>query len=63
MRNLFGLIGLLLFIPLYVLGVMWVATQYIDGTNILIQTVFYLVAGIIWTWPAIQVIKWIKKPR
>ncbi|MBZ0217126.1 MAG: DUF2842 domain-containing protein [Fimbriimonadaceae bacterium] len=63
MRNLIGLVALLLFIPLYILAIMWLAAKYVDGSNIFVQTVFYLVAGVIWTWPAMQIITWIKKPR
>ena len=63
MRNLIGLIVLLAFIPAYILAIMWLAAQFIDGTNIFVQTIFYLTAGVIWSWPAMQVIIWIKKPR
>ncbi len=63
MRDLIGTIALLAFIPIYIAAILWLAAQFIDGTNVLIQTVFYLAAGVVWTWPAKTIILWMKKPR
>ena len=44
---------------LYVIAVVVVADYVPD--HILAETVFYVVAGIIWIWPAISVIGWARR--
>ncbi len=63
MRNFIGLIGLVLFVPIYIFFVVWLVAPLVEDANTFVQTLFYLVAGIVWTWPAIIIIRWTRKPR
>ena len=63
MRTAIGMFVLLLFIPVYIVAVVWLAAQLVEDRNVFIQTIYYVVAGVLWAWPAIWLITWIKKPR
>ena len=53
----------MVFIPLYALFVMAIAGLMLPGRSILVQTVFFLVTGLIWILPAGWLMAWMLRPR
>lgn len=61
-RKFFGGILLLGFIAGYAVGAMALAVDVIGETNKLTELVFYVVAGILWIFPARMIIAWMQRP-
>lgn len=61
-RKLIGTIVLLFFVPTYALVVMTIAAARLPGTTGLEQSVFFLIAGLLWIIPAGIVIRWMQRP-
>ena len=62
-RKVAGTALLVIFVPLYALFVMTIATARLPGTSILVQTVFFAVAGLVWILPAGAIIWWMGRTR
>lgn len=62
-RKITGTVMLLLFIPFYAMLVVIVAVGHLPGTSILVQTVFFAIAGLIWVVPAGLIIRWMLRPE
>lgn len=60
-RKLFGGLGLVLGLTLYVLAVSIVTTALFP-TNLLAQTAVYAVAGVAWAFPVRGLIIWMNRP-
>jgi hypothetical protein len=61
-RKLFGAAFLAVFVPFYALTVMSIAGARLPGSSILMQTVFYAIAGLLWVLPAGVVVTWMQRP-
>ncbi len=61
-RQVIGAAGLLLFIPFYALIAMRLATDLVLDASILVQTLYFLVAGLLWVIPAGGIIYWMQRP-
>ena len=59
-RRTIGFFILLIGLALYIMGASLIGEK-LNNSSILIQTLYYLVAGILWIFPANQIIKWINK--
>ncbi len=57
LRNLFGLLLLLVGLVVYALAVMQIGAGMAQAP-IWIQTPFYMIAGIAWLWPARLLLRW-----
>ena len=57
-RKVAGTAMLVIFVPLYALFVMTIASTRLPGASILAQTVFFAVAGLVWIVPAGAIIAW-----
>ena len=57
-RKVAGTAMLVIFVPLYALFVMTIATARLPRTSILVQTAFFAVAGLVWIVPAGAIIAW-----
>ena len=53
---------LVVFVPAYALFAMSVASHRLAGTSILVQTIFFAIAGLIWVVPAGAIIAWMQRP-
>ena len=62
-RKVAGTAMLVIFVPLYALFVMTIASSRLPGTSILAQTVFFAVAGLVWIVPAGAIIAWMLRPE
>lgn len=62
LRQVIGTMLLVIFVTIYSLLAMSVAAARLPGTSILVQTIYYAVAGLIWVLPAGLIIRWIKRP-
>ena len=61
-RKIVGAALLLVFIPLYALVVVTVATARLPDKPILVQTLFFAIFGLIWIVPAGAIIAWMQRP-
>lgn len=61
-RKLIGTVVMLVFIFTYALFAMAVAEGRITAAPKLIQTVAYIVLGLIWVVPLMPLIRWMAKP-
>ena len=61
-RKLVGTVALALFIPVYAMFVMTIAAARLPGTGVLVQTLFFLVGGLLWVLPAGWIIRWMQRP-
>jgi ABC-type Na+ efflux pump permease subunit len=61
-RKLIGTIVLLAFICLYALFAMAIAEGRITQAPKLLQTLAYIVLGLIWVLPVMPLIRWMAKP-
>lgn len=61
-RKLIGAAVLAVFVPFYAMVAMTIAAAKLPGTPILIQTIFYAVAGLLWVIPAGALISWMQRP-
>ncbi len=61
-RKLIGTIVLLAFIIVYALVAMAIAEGRIRDAPALIQTVVYIVLGLVWVLPVMPLIRWMERP-
>jgi hypothetical protein len=59
LRIPFGVLALLLALVLYAVGVAW-ASQWIGQLPVLVQTVIYLVLGVVWLLPLKRFLVWME---
>jgi hypothetical protein len=59
LRIPFGVLALLLALALYAVGVAW-ASQWIGQLHVLLQTVIYLVLGVVWLLPLKRFLVWME---
>ena len=57
-----GILGLLAGLGIYAGVVMW-ASQWIGQTHVLVQTVIYLVLGVVWLLPLKRFLIWMETGR
>ena len=62
-RKLIGTVTLMLFVPFYALVAMSVASVRLANASVFEQTIFFLVAGLIWLIPAGAIIWWMERPE
>jgi hypothetical protein len=62
LRTLVGAIALGLFIPLYAMTAMVIASAKLPGATVLIQTLAYAVLGLLWVLPAGAIVAWMARP-
>ena len=62
LRKLLGAALLILFVPFYALVAMTIGAAKLPGTSILVQTLYFAIAGLIWVIPAGMIIKWMQRP-
>ncbi|WP_293949627.1 DUF2842 domain-containing protein [Sneathiella sp.] len=60
-RKIFGLLALLVMLTLYCAGCVFVAVQYLPDSK-LAELIFYPLAGIVWVFPAIRIVRWMQAP-
>lgn len=61
MRKITGLLALLLMLVLYCGGCVYIAVQFLPE-NGFVEFIFYTVAGILWIFPAMRIIRWMYAP-
>lgn len=61
-RKLVGTIILAVFLPLYALIAMIIASARLPEASPLTQTIYFAVAGLIWVIPAGALIAWMQRP-
>ena len=57
-RKLIGMIGLLVYLTGYCIAVVAVFAAWMTEQNILLQTAFYVTAGLLWLLPARRLLYW-----
>jgi hypothetical protein len=62
LRKLIGAVMLGIFIPLYAMTAMVIASAKLPGAPILIQTVSYAFLGLLWVLPAGVIVTWMQRP-
>ena len=62
-NKLAGTFLLLIFVTIYTLLAMWLGAAVINAQHGLVQLVFYVTAGIAWTFPAFAIIRWASRPE
>ena len=62
LRTLIGSIAILVFVVLYALVAMALAESRIVDAPTIVQTLVYLVLGIIWIFPLMPLIRWMERP-
>ncbi|WP_334130322.1 DUF2842 domain-containing protein [Sneathiella sp.] len=60
-RKLIGLVALLLMLALYCGACVFIAVQFLPQNRI-VELIFYPVAGVLWIFPAIRIIRWMQAP-
>jgi hypothetical protein len=60
MRLAVGTAALVIGLALYALLAMRVATALLPD-NLVVETLYYLAAGLLWVWPAARVTRWIQR--
>jgi hypothetical protein len=61
-RKLIGILLTPLYLTVYALVLMALAGQYIVGSGMLIELVFFVFAGFAWLPGAMAIIKWMARP-
>ncbi|MCB5177486.1 MULTISPECIES: DUF2842 domain-containing protein [Microvirga] len=61
-RKLIGTVVMLLFIGFYALFAMAVAEGRVRDASTAVQTIVYVVLGLIWVIPMMPLIRWMNKP-
>lgn len=61
-RTLLGTIGMIVFICVYALVAMALAESRIVDAPKLVQTLVYLLLGVVWVFPLMPLIKWMERP-
>jgi len=62
LRTFIGAIVLAVFIPLYAMTAMVIASAKLPGAPILIQTLAYAALGLLWVIPAGAIVAWMARP-
>lgn len=62
LRKLIGMIGLIVFIGIYVLIVLSVASARFADAPWWSHLLFFAVGGLLWVPPAMAIIKWMERP-
>jgi Flp pilus assembly protein protease CpaA len=62
LRTFIGAIALAVFIPLYAMTAMVIASVKLPGAPVLVQTIAYAVLGLLWVIPAGAVVAWMARP-
>jgi hypothetical protein len=62
LRKILAAAALLVFIPFYALLAMQVAAVHLPGTTVLVQTIYFAIAGLLWIFPARLIIAWMQRP-
>jgi Protein of unknown function (DUF2842) len=62
LRTFIGAVTLAVFIPLYAMTAMVIASAKLPGASILIQTVSYAALGLLWVLPAGLIVTWMSRP-
>lgn len=62
LRKVLAAAALLVFVPVYALFAMAIAAAHLPGTSILVQTIYFAVAGLLWIFPAGVIITWMRRP-
>ncbi|MEM8878729.1 MAG: DUF2842 domain-containing protein [Pseudomonadota bacterium] len=57
-RKLIGMLGLIAYLTVYCIAVIAVTATWMTDQNILIQTIFYVIAGLAWLPPARWLLYW-----
>jgi hypothetical protein len=57
-RKLIGMFGLMIYLTLYCIMLVAVFATWMTDQNILVQTVFYIIAGLAWLPPARWLLYW-----
>jgi len=63
LRKLVGSVILVVFVCLYALAAMTIASAKLPGTSAFTQLAYFVVAGLLWVIPAGALIAWMAKPR
>jgi len=61
-RKLIGMVLLVSLVIIYAFLAMLIGASKLPGTSILVQTLYYVVAGLLWIIPAGILIKWMQRP-
>lgn len=61
-RKPVGMLGILIYVTVWMVLVAS-CSHIIGGLHVLIQTVIYVVAGIVWIWPLKPVLSWMETGR
>lgn len=61
-RKFIGAVAMLVFVVAYALVVMVIAQGRIHDAAKPVQTVFYVVAGLVWILPLMPLIRWMERP-
>jgi hypothetical protein len=61
-RKFIGTIVLVAFLVVYAVVAMTIGAARINDQSVLVQTLFYLVAGLAWVIPAALLIRWMQRP-
>lgn len=61
-RKFIGTIVLVAFLAVYAVLAMTIGAARINDQSVLVQTLFYLVAGLAWVIPAGILIRWMQRP-
>ena len=62
MRSIIGSVILVVWVGVYALGAMLLAVAILPGQSVLFQTIYYVVAGLIWVLPAMAIVWWVTTP-
>jgi uncharacterized membrane protein YuzA (DUF378 family) len=61
-RKLVGTVAMLIFIGFYALFAMAAAEGRIRDASTMVQTIVYIILGLIWVIPLLPLIRWMGKP-
>lgn len=61
-RTLLGTVGMLVFIGFYALVAMALAESRLVDAPKLVQTLAYVLLGIVWVFPLMPLIRWMERP-
>ena len=61
-RKLVGTIILLITLPIYLLIAMAVGANHFADAHVVVQTVYFLIAGLLWVPPAALLVRWMVRP-
>jgi hypothetical protein len=62
LRKLVGALLLLVLLPLYVLFAIVLAATLLPGASLWAQFGYYLIAGLLWVFPAALIVSWLFRP-